>query len=83
MVCINGVSGNRIWKIGGTDIGETEEYKYQGVTVKCGPNGGFKSMGDRMKEENGVLGMVKFAASRSGSKHVIGREGWIGLVVNK
>ena len=32
-------------------------------------------MGDRMKEANGVLGMVKFAASRTGSKFVIGRKG--------
>ena len=53
------------------------------MTVKGGPNGGFKSMGDRMKEENGVLCMVKFTASRSGSKYVIGREGWKGLVVNE
>ena len=30
-----------------------------------------------------VLGIVKFAASRSRSKFVIGREGWNGLVVNK
>ena len=36
-----------------------------------------------MKEANGVLGMVKYAASRSGSKFVIDREGWKGLVVNK
>ena len=34
-----------------------------------------------MKESNGVLGMIKFAASRSGSKFVIGREGWKGMVV--
>ena len=40
-------------------------------------------MGNRMKEANGVLGMVQFAASRSGNKFVIGREGWKGLVVNK
>ena len=53
------------------------------MTVKGGPNGGFKRMGDRMKEANGVLGMVKFAANRSGSKYVIGREGWRGLVVNE
>ena len=51
------------------------------MTVKGGPNGGFKSMGDRMKEANGVLDMVKFAASRSGSKFVIDRKGWKGLVV--
>ena len=53
------------------------------MTVKGGPNGGFKSIGDRMKEANGVLGMVKFAASRSGSKFLIGREEWKGMVVNK
>ena len=35
-----------------------------------------------MKEANGVLGMIQFAASRSGSKLVIGREGWKGLIVN-
>ena len=83
VVCINGIRGIRRWKIGSTNIDETEEYKYLGVTVKGGPNGGFKSMGDRMKEANGVLGMVKFAASRSGSKFAIGREGWKGMVVNK
>ena len=37
--------GIRRWKIGGTDIDETEEYKYLGVTVKGGPIDGFKSMG--------------------------------------
>ena len=30
-------------------------------------------MRDRMKEANGVLVMVKFAANRPGSKFVIGR----------
>ena len=52
-------------EIGPTDIDEIEEYKYIGVTVKGEQNGGFKSMGDRMKEANGVIGMVEFAASRS------------------
>ena len=36
-----------------------------------------------MKEANSVLDMVKFAASRSGSKFVIGKEGCKGLVANK
>ena len=40
-------------------------------------------MGDRMIEENGVLGMVKYAAARLGSKFVVGREGWKSMVVNK
>ena len=56
---------------------------YLWVTVKGCRNAGFKSMGDRMKEANGVLGMVKFAANRLGSTFVIGREVWKGLVVNK
>ena len=43
----------------------------------------FKSMGDRMKEANGLIGMVKYAAERSGSKYVIGREGWKTMIVSK
>ena len=29
------------WNFSGIDIGEVEEYKYLGVTVKAGLNGGF------------------------------------------
>ena len=36
-----------------------------------------------MKEANGLIGMVKYAAERSGSKYVIGREGWKTMIVNK
>ena len=43
----------------------------------------FKSMGDRMKEANGLIGMVKYAEERSGSKYVIGREGWKTMIVSK
>ena len=65
-------------------IGEVEEYKYVGVTVKAGLNGVFFcSMGDRMVDANGVLGMVKYAVARSGSKYLVGREGWKGIVVKK
>ena len=42
-----------MWKFCGSRIGEVEEYKYLGVTVKAGLNGGFKSMGDIMVDENG------------------------------
>ena len=59
----------------GSRIGEVEEYKHLDVTVKAGLNGGFKSMGDRMVDANGVIGMVKYAAARSGSKYIVGREG--------
>ena len=56
-------------------VGEVEEYKYLGIMIEGGNKGGFKSMGDRMKEANGLIGMVKYAAERSGRKHVSGREG--------
>ena len=83
MICIHGVKKERMWNLCGSRIGEVEEYRYLGVTVKAGLNGGFKSMGDRMVDANGVLGMVKYAATRSGSKYVVGREGWKSMVVNK
>ena len=51
--------------------------------MKAGLNGSFKSMGNRMVDANGVLGMVKYASARSGSKYVGGREGWKSMVVNK
>ena len=73
----------RSWNFGGCEICEVEKYKYLGVTVKAGLNGGFKSMGDRMVDANRVLGMVKYAAARSGSKYVVGREGWKRMVVNR
>ena len=40
-------------------------------------------MGDRMVEANGVIGLIKYAAKRSGNKYVIGREGWKGIAVSK
>ena len=39
-------------------------------------NGGLKSIGDRMVGANGVLGMVDYATTRSGSKYVVRREVW-------
>ena len=65
-----------MWNFCGSRIGEVEEYKYLGVTVKAGLNGGFKTMGDRMVYANRVIGMVKYAATRSGSKYVVGRVWW-------
>ena len=73
----------RRWNFSGIAIGEVEECKYMGVTVESDLNGGFRSMGDRMVDENGVFVMIKYAAARSGSKYVVGREGWKGMVVTK
>ena len=36
-----------------------------------------------MKESNGLIGMVRYAAERSGSKYVIGTEGWKTMIVSK
>ena len=65
VVCINCEVGKRRRMMGDYCIGEVEEYKYLGITIKGGKHGGFKSMGDRMKEANGLIGIVKFAAERS------------------
>ena len=83
VVSINGTKEERHWNFDGCKIGEVEEYKYLGVTVKAGLNCGFKSLGHRMVDANGVLGMVKYAAARSGSKYVVGREGCKSMVVNR
>ena len=71
VVCINGAKKERRWNFSGLAIGEVEEFKYLGGTVKAGLNGGFSSIGDRMVDTNGVLGMIKCAAARSGSKYGI------------
>ena len=83
VVCINGEDGRRRWMMGDCCIGKVEEYKYLGITIEGGKHGGFKSMGDRMKEANGLIGMVKYATERSWSKYVIGREGWKTMIVSK
>ena len=83
VVCINGNMGERQWMLGRCKISEVRKYTYLGVTVEGGLDGGFKSMGDRMKDANRVIGMVKYAAKRSGSRFVIGREGWKSMVVSK
>ena len=75
MVCINGEVGRRRWMMGDCYVGEVEECKYLRFTIEGGKHGGFKSMGDLMKLANGLMGMVKYAAERSGSKYVIGKEG--------
>ena len=82
VVCINGVVGRRRWIMGDCCIGEVEEYKYLGITIEGGKYGGFRSMGDRMKEANRLIGMVKYAAERSWSKYVIGRERWKTMIAS-
>ena len=80
MVCKHDKIKRHRWIMGDYCV---EEYKYLGITIEEGKHGGFKSMGDRMKEAKGLIGMVKYAAERSGSKYVIGREGWKTMIVSK
>ena len=79
VVCINGEVGKRRWMMGDSCISEVEEYKY-GRRRK---NYGLKSMGDQMKEVNGLIAMVKYTAERSGSIYVTGREGWKIMIFRK
>ena len=72
VVCINGEVGRRRWLMGDCCIGEVEEYTYIGITIEEGKHGGFKSMGDRIKEANGLIGMVKYAAERYIYIYIIG-----------
>ena len=84
VVRINGAKKEWLLNFGGCEIGELEKYKYLGVPLKAGLNGGFKSMENTIiMDANGVLGIVKYAAARSGSKYVVGRERWKSKVVNK
>ena len=55
VVCINGEVGRRRWMMKDCCIGEVEEYKYLGITIEGGWHGGFRSMGDQMKEVNGLI----------------------------
>ena len=39
-------------------------------------------MGDPLKEANGLIGIVKYAAERSRSKYAIEMEGWMAMIVS-
>ena len=69
--------------LGTCSIFEVKRYVYLEVTVEGGLDGGFMSVGDRIKHANRVVGMVKYAAKRSGSRFVKGREGWKSMIVSK
>ena len=58
MICINGVKKERMWNFCGSRIGEVEVYKYLGITVQAGLNGGFKSMVDRMVDASSWYGQI-------------------------
>ena len=43
----------------------------------------FQEHGRFNERRNGLIGIVKYAAELSGSKHVIGREGWKAMNISK
>ena len=42
--------------------------------------GSFRSLCERIKDARGVIGMVKYAVKKSGSRLVVGRESWKSLL---
>ena len=48
-------------------IDETDRAKYLGARVEGGRNGGIKLLEDRVKNIGQTIGMLKFAAARSGA----------------
>ena len=72
-----------LWRLGSRTIEEAQEYKYLGVQVKGGHNGGINAAQERLKECRKVVGMIKFTANRSGERLVVGREAWKGIAVSK
>ena len=71
------------WCLGNRTIEEASEYKYLGVQVKGGQNGGINAAQERLSECRRVVGMIKFTANRSGERLVVGREAWKGIAVSK
>ena len=71
------------WRIQGGEIEEKSEAKYLGFMLRGGKEGGFVTLGSRMNAVRQTTGMVKFAAKHSGSRFVVGREGWKSVVVSK
>ena len=45
-----------MWKFGKGLLEEINKYTYLGVIAEGGVKGGFKSLGERMKDARGVIG---------------------------
>jgi hypothetical protein len=51
--------------------------------LKSGEEGGIQLMVENARTVGSLIGMVKYAAKRCGSRFVVGREAWKGLVVGR
>ena len=83
VIRLNEVCKQETWQINGRIITEAREYKYLGVNVIGGNTGGMNPMKRRLSECRKVMGMIKYTASRSGDRLVVGREAWKGVAVSK
>ncbi|ELU02585.1 hypothetical protein CAPTEDRAFT_190395 [Capitella teleta] len=64
-------------------IVEKKETRYLGMKIVRGVQGGIRSLTERVEMCHRVAGLVKFATKRSGSRFLIGREGWKSGVVSR
>ena len=83
VVAVNGTNQERQWRMGEKIIKEADRAKYLGARVEGGRNGGIRLLEDRARDIGKTIGMLKFAAARSGNKFFVGREGWKGLIVGR
>ena len=68
------------WTVRGKTIMRHTETKYLGVMLG---EGGICQFSESLKRVGNLTGMIKYAAKRSGSRFVVGREGWKSLVVGR
>ena len=79
----NDERSEREWKLGELSVKEVPQYKYLGLTVRGGSELQVGSVKDRISESRSAIAAIKYAARRSGSRLLVGRAGWKGLVVPK
>ena len=75
--------GCQEWVVRGKTIQKCEEVKYLGLKLKGGENARICQFAESMKKVGSLTGMVKYAAKRSGSRFVVGREAWKSLIVGR
>ena len=51
--------------------------------MEGGQQGGLRSVAESIRRAGSLVGIVKYAANRSGNRFVVGREAWKGLLVSK
>ena len=63
-------------------IGRSKETEYLGLKLVNGGDG-ILQFSENMKKVGGMVGMIKYAAKRSGCRFTIGREAWKSMIVSR